>query len=225
MLNLHDTATGQVRPLALRDEGKVSMYVCGPTVYDLPHLGHGRFTLVFDVLRRYLIARGLEVTYVSNITDIDDNIIAKALREGRSETEVAAEFEAEWWAAMDRLGVLRPDATPHATEFVTGMIATINELLDSGVAYRTSDGVYLDTTTVEGYGLLAGQPLESLRAGARIEADEEKRSPLDFALWKAAKPEEPAWDATVMPCDSVDAATPPLATVRVPPPAYPTVVP
>ena len=195
MLNLHDTATGQVRPLALRDEGKVSMYVCGPTVYDLPHLGHGRFTLVFDVLRRYLIARGLEVTYVSNITDIDDNIIAKALKEGRSETEVAAEFEAEWWAAMDRLGVLRPDATPHATEFVTGMIATINELLDSGVAYRTSDGVYLDTTTVEGYGLLAGQPLESLRAGARIEADEEKRSPLDFALWKAAKPEEPAWEA------------------------------
>lgn len=195
MLNLHDTATGSVRPLALRDEGKVSMYVCGPTVYDLPHLGHGRFTLVFDVLRRYLIARGFDVTYVSNITDIDDNIIAKALREGRGEADVAAQYEAEWWAAMDRLGVLRPDTTPHATQFVTGMIDTIQDLLDAGVAYTTADGVYLDTTAVEGYGLLAGQPLESLRAGARIEADDDKRSPLDFALWKAAKADEPAWEA------------------------------
>ena len=171
------------------------MYVCGPTVYDLPHLGHGRFTLVFDVLRRHLIASGLDVTYVSNITDIDDKIIEKAAVEGRSETDVAAEFEEEWWRAMDRLNVLRPDEIPHATAFVDGMVATIAALLDQGVAYRTSDGVYLDTSAVEGYGLLAGQPLDSLRAGARVEGNDEKRSPLDFALWKSAKPGEPAWPA------------------------------
>jgi cysteinyl-tRNA synthetase len=195
MLNLHDTASGQVTPLRLRDEGKVSMYVCGPTVYDLPHLGHGRFTLVFDVLRRYLLFSGLEVTYVSNITDIDDNIINRAEREGRTEAEVARDYEDRWWEAMDALGILRPDATPHATEFVDGMIATIQELIDNGVAYPTSDGVYLDTAKVPGYGLLAGQPLDTLRAGARIEGNDEKRSPLDFALWKAAKPGEPSWRA------------------------------
>ena len=195
MLQLHDTATGEVRPLELRDEGRVAMYVCGPTVYDLPHLGHGRFTLVFDVLRRYLIASGLSVTYASNITDIDDNIITKALREGRSETEVAEEFEGAWWEAMDRLNVLRPDEIPHATAFVDDMVETIAELLRREVAYATSDGIYLDTSAVEGYGLLAGQPLDSLRAGARVEGNDEKRSPLDFALWKSAKPGEPVWSA------------------------------
>jgi cysteinyl-tRNA synthetase len=195
MLNLFDTATGGVRPLALRDEGKVSMYVCGPTVYDLPHLGHGRFTLVFDVLRRYLIFSGLEVTYVSNITDIDDNIISRAEREHRTEADVASQYEERWWEAMDALGVLRPDHAPHATAFVEGMVETITELLERGVAYQLDDGVYLDTSKVDGYGLLAGQPLESLRAGARIEAEEAKRSPLDFALWKAAKPGEPVWEA------------------------------
>ena len=195
MLRLHDTATGEVRPLELRDEGRVAMYVCGPTVYDLPHLGHGRFTLVFDVLRRYLIASGLSVTYASNITDIDDNIITKALREGRSETEVAEEFEGAWWEAMDRLNVLRPDEIPHATAFVDDMVETIAELLRREVAYATSDGIYLDTSAVEGYGLLAGQPLDSLRAGARVEGNDEKRSPLDFALWKSAKPGEPVWSA------------------------------
>jgi len=171
------------------------MYVCGPTVYDLPHLGHGRFTLVFDVLRRYLLFCGLDVTYVSNITDIDDNIIAKALREGRSEVEVAEEFEARWWEAMDQLGVLRPDETPHATAFVDKMVSLVAELLGRDVAYEAEDGIYLDTSRVDGYGLLAGQPLDSLRAGARVETAVTKRTPLDFALWKAAKPDEPAWDA------------------------------
>ena len=171
------------------------MYVCGPTVYDLPHLGHGRFTLVFDVLRRYLLFSDLDVTYVSNITDIDDNIIGRAEREGRSEPEVAAEYEQRWWEAMDRLGVLRPDHIPHATAYVEGMVSTISELLERGVAYSLDDGIYLDTSKVDGYGLLAGQPLDSLRAGARVEAELDKRSPLDFALWKAAKPGEPSWEA------------------------------
>ena len=195
MLRLHDSALGAVVAIEPKEAGKFSMYVCGPTVYELPHVGHGRFTLTWDVLRRWLIFGGLDVTYVSNVTDIDDNIIARALREHRSEPEVAGQFEAEWWDAMEKLSVLRPDAIPHATAFVDAMIETITELLESGHAYRIDDGVYLDTSKVDSYGLLAGQPLDSLRVGARVEANPQKRSPLDFALWKAAKPEEPAWDA------------------------------
>jgi cysteinyl-tRNA synthetase len=195
MLHLHDTATGTVRPLELRSEGKASLYVCGPTVYDLPHLGHGRYNLVFDVLRRYLLFIGLDVHYVSNITDVDDNIIKRAAEQGRTESEVALEFEDRWWEAMDDLGVLRPDDTPHATAYVADMVALVAELLAKGVAYETSDGVYLDVSQVDGYGLLARQSLDSLRSGARVEANEEKRSPLDFALWKKAKPGEPSWDA------------------------------
>ena len=193
MLRLHDTATGTVHPLELRTEGKVSMYVCGPTVYDLPHIGHGRYNLVFDVLRRYLLFTGLDVHYVSNVTDVDDNIIRRAAEQGRSEPDVAAEFEGRWWEAMDALGVLRPDDTPHATAYIAQMIDLVADLLARGVAYETGDGVYFDVSQIEGYGLLARQSLESLRAGARVESNEEKRSPLDFALWKGAKEGEPSW--------------------------------
>ena len=193
MLHLHDTATGTVHPLELRTEGKVSMYVCGPTVYDLPHIGHGRYNLVFDVLRRYLLFTGLDVHYVSNVTDVDDNIIRRAAEQGRSEPDVAAEFEGRWWEAMDALGVLRPDDTPHATAYIAQMIDLVADLLARGVAYETGDGVYFDVSQIEGYGLLARQSLESLRAGARVESNEEKRSPLDFALWKGAKDGEPSW--------------------------------
>ncbi len=193
MLRLHDTATGTVRPLELRDPGRVSMYVCGPTVYEVPHLGHGRFTLVFDVLRRYLTFTGLEVVHVSNVTDIDDHIIERAAREGRTEPEVAAEYEATWWSAMDALEVLRPTAVPHATSYIPGMVELVGQLVARGVAYEADDGVYLQVDTVGGYGLLAHQPLESLRVGARVEASEQKRSPLDFVLWKKAKPGEPTW--------------------------------
>ena len=195
MLRLHDTATGEVTPLVLRTPGRASMYVCGPTVYDSPHLGHGRFSLVFDILRRYLLFTGLEVSYVSNITDIDDKIIERAAERGIDPAELAVTFEGVWWEAMDRLGVLRPDEVPHATAYVEQMVELVGRLVDRGVAYETSDGVYLSVAEVDGYGLLARQPLESLRAGARVEANEEKRSPLDFALWKKAKPGEPTWDA------------------------------
>lgn len=195
MIRLHDSLTNEVRDLVLREEGKVSMYVCGPTVYDLPHLGHGRFTLVWDTLRRWLTFIGLDVTFVSNITDIDDNIINRAVREGRTEAEVAAEYESYWWEAMSAIGVARPDHTPHATAFVEQMVDLINSFLVSGKAYSTSDSIYLDVSTVPDYGALSGQALDSLRSGARIEANEEKRSPLDFALWKKAKPGEPSWPA------------------------------
>jgi cysteinyl-tRNA synthetase len=195
VLRLYDTATGAVRPLELRDPGQVSMYVCGLTVYDHPHIGHGRMALVFDVLRRYLAFSGLNVHHVSNVTDIDDRIIGRAADEGRTEPEVAEEFEASWWAATDALGILRPVDIPHATAYVADMVALVTDLVARGVAYEISSGVYLDVEQIDDYGLLARQSLDSLRAGARVEVDAEKRSPLDFALWKKAKPGEPTWDS------------------------------
>jgi cysteinyl-tRNA synthetase len=199
VLRLHDTATGTVRPLELREPGRASFYACGLTVQDLPHIGHGRGWLVFDVLRRYLIFSGLDVHYVSNVTDIDDQIIGRAASEGRTESEVATEFEAAWWEASDALGVLRPDDVPHATEYVEAMVGLISDLVDRGVAYQTSTGVYLSVDQVDGYGLLAHQSLDSLLAGARVEVDAEKRSPVDFALWKRAKPGEPTWESPFGP--------------------------
>jgi cysteinyl-tRNA synthetase len=171
------------------------MYVCGPTVDGVPHLGHGRFSLVFDVLRRYLLFTGHQVTYVSNITDIEDKIIDRAAAQGVDIAEFAAANEALWWEVMDALGVLRPDHAPHATAYVDRMIDLVADLVARGVAYETGDGVYLSVKDVPGYGLLAHQPLDSLRVGARVEADEEKRSPLDFVLWKKAKEGEPSWEA------------------------------
>ena len=196
MLHLHDTALGQVAALRPREEGRVSMYVCGPTVYGPPHLGHGRFSLVFDVLRRYLEWSGLEVTYVSNITDIDDKIIQRAIEEGRPSAEVAVEYENVWYDAMERLNVRRPDSDPHATAYVDHMVDLVAGLEQAGAAYTTADGVYLAVDNVPGYGLLARQPLDTLRAGAgerAIVGGDEKRSPLDFALWKLAKEGEPSW--------------------------------
>ena len=195
MLHLYDTATGTVRPLELRNEGEVSLYVCGPTVYDMPHIGHGRANITFDILRRYLSFTGLNVHHVANVTDVDDNIIKRAAELGRTEADVAAEFEARWWESMEALGDLRPQDIPHATQYIEDMVALVRELTAMGKAYETLDGVYLEVSKVEGYGLLAQQSLESLRAGARVEANEDKRSPLDFALWKKAKEGEPSWDS------------------------------
>jgi cysteinyl-tRNA synthetase len=193
VIRLHDTALGRPADVELRDAGKVSMYVCGPTVYDLPHIGHGRMALVWDVLRRYLEWSGLDVRFVSNITDIDDKIIARADEEGRSSVEVAEQYEATWYDATDRLGVKRPTVDPHATAYVDQMVELIAGLVQSSTAYETSDGAYLSVDAVPGYGLLARQSLDSLRSGARVDVVEEKRSPLDFALWKRAKPGEPTW--------------------------------
>jgi len=195
VIRLFDSLRGEVRELELREPGRLSMYSCGPTVYDLPHIGHGRQTLVWDVARRWFTFRGLDVHFVSNITDIDDNIINRAEREGTSEEEVATRFESEWWRAMTSIGAAMPDDTPHATQWVEQMVELITDFLERDVAYVTSDGVYFDVSRVADYGSLAGQPLESLRSGARVEANDEKRSALDFALWKNAKPGEPAWPA------------------------------
>ena len=196
VLNLYDTATGTVRELALREPGKVSIYLCGPTVYGPPHLGHGRATVTYDILRRYLTWRGLEVRLVSNITDIDDKIIDRANRENRSATEIAQKCEAVWWKAMDEVAFQRPTDVPHATEYVEEMVAMVGDLIEIGRAYATEDGVYLSVETVEDYGLLSHQRLEDMLAGGgdrEVFGAENKRHPADFALWKLAKPGEPSW--------------------------------
>ncbi|MGP8204575.1 MAG: cysteine--tRNA ligase [Acidimicrobiales bacterium] len=195
MLALLDTATGRVAPLEPRDRGRLSVYLCGPTVSGSPHFGHGRVNVIWDTLRRYLTWSGLDVRFVSNVTDIEDKIIARAAQEHSSTVEVAARYEALWWDTMAALGVERPDATPHATAYVDGMVALVADLVATGYAYRGGDGVYFSTESLPGYGLLARQDVGSLRAGARVEAEREagKRSPLDFALWKLAAPGEPAW--------------------------------
>jgi cysteinyl-tRNA synthetase len=199
VLHLHDTATGSVVPITPRDPGSIGLYVCGPTVYGPPHVGHGRFTLVYDVLRRYLEYSGYAVRHVSNVTDVDDKIIDRARAEGREWQDIAQEAEQQWWAAMRAMGVLEPTEVPHATAYVAEMAELVAELVGRNVAYETSDGVYLACDQVDGYGLLAHQSLDSLRAGERVAFTEEKRSPIDFALWKKAKPGEPTWPSSFGP--------------------------
>jgi len=198
MLRIHDTLARRSVPFEPARPGRVSMYVCGPTVYDVPHLGHGRTAVVFDTIRRYLEWRGFRVTYVSNVTDVDDKIIARAAAEGVSEPEIAARFTDAYWHELDRLGVARPDEVPHATGYVPRMLALVEELVDSGHAYVVEgEGVYFAVESYPGYGQLSGRRVEDLLegAGSRVDVDERKRSPVDFALWKAAKPGEPSWDS------------------------------
>ena len=196
MLNLYDTATQSVKPLALRQPGTVSIYLCGPTVYGPPHLGHGRATLVYDILRRYLEWSGLTVRMVSNITDIDDKIIDRANRESRPWQEITEKCESVWFEAMGRLGVLRPTDVPRATEYVDSMVGMIGTLVSSGRAYVTGDGVYLNVPSVPDYGLLAHQSLDDMLSGGgdrEVFGAGEKKHPADFALWKFTKPGEPSW--------------------------------
>ena len=198
MFRLFDTATSQVRPLALREPGKVGIYLCGPTVYGPPHLGHGRATLVYDILRRYLQWTGLEVRLVSNITDIDDKIIERAKNEGRDWQEITHKCEDMWFAAMGKLNVLRPTDVPHATDYVQSMVAMIGELVERDAAYVTADGVYLDVHQVADYGLLAHQNLDEMLSGGgdrEVFGASNKKNAADFALWKFSKPDEPAWDS------------------------------
>ena len=198
MLNLYDTATQSVKPLALRQPGSVSIYLCGPTVYGPPHLGHGRATLVYDILRRYLTWTGLSVRLVSNITDIDDKIIDRANTEGRPWSDITQKCESVWFEAMGKLGVLRPTDVPHATEYVQSMVDMINTLVTADKAYVTDDGVYLSIASVPDYGLLAHQSLDDMLSGGgdrEVFGASNKRHPSDFALWKFSKPGEPSWSS------------------------------
>jgi cysteinyl-tRNA synthetase len=196
MLHLYDTATREVRELAMREPGKVSIYLCGPTVYGPPHLGHGRATLVYDVLRRYLEWTGLSVRLVSNVTDIDDAIINRANNENRPWQEITTKCESVWFEAMAKLGVARPTDVPHATQYVDQMVSMIGELVEIGRGYTTDDGVYLSVESVEDYGLLVNQHLSDMIEGGgdrEVFGAENKRHPADFVLWKMAKPGEPSW--------------------------------
>ena len=196
MLHLYDTVTRDVRELKLREPGKLGIYLCGPTVYGPPHLGHGRATLVYDILRRYMEWCGVQVRLVSNITDIDDKIIDRANRENRPWEEITHKCENVWFDAMNALGVMRPTDVPHATEYVEQMVDMIGELMSSDSAYATDDGVYLDISSVPDYGLLAHQNLDDMLSGGgdrEVLGAAQKRHPADFALWKFSKPGEPSW--------------------------------
>ncbi len=198
MVRIFDSLARRDVELTTRVPGEVSMYVCGPTVYDVPHVGHGRTALVYDVIRRYLEWTGNRVTFVGNVTNVEDKIIARAAAEGTSERELADRYEAAYWAELDRLNVRRPDEVPRATEFVAPMIDLIRELIDRGRAYVIEgEGVYFSVESYPDYGDLSGRRLSDLLegAGARVEVDERKRSPVDFAVWKAAKPGEPDWES------------------------------
>ena len=178
-----------------RDPGRVGMYVCGPTVQARPHLGHGRAAVAFDVARRYLEWLGYEVTYVQNVTDVDDKIIAAATVQGRSVDEVAAEAAEAFSEAYRLLAVEAPSIEPRATDHVGEMIGMIEELIGSGHAYEANGNVYFSVRSFPDYGKLSGRNIDELKTGVRIEPEEHKRDPLDFALWKTAKPGEPTWDS------------------------------
>ncbi len=194
-LKVYNTMTRRKEDFVPREEGKVSMYVCGPTVYNYIHVGNGRAYLVFDVIRRYLMYKGYRVYCVQNFTDVDDKIIARAREEGKSPEEVARFYEQAFLEDMRALRVLPPDVTPRATETIPHMVEMIRVLLDKGYAYAVDGDVFFSVERFPGYGKLSGRTLEEMRAGERVEVDERKRHPMDFALWKSAKPGEPAWDA------------------------------
>ena len=190
---LYNTATRKKEDFQPLEEGKVGIYVCGVTVYDLCHIGHARSTIVFDILTRYLRARGLDVTYVRNFTDVDDKIIERAKLLGRDTDSLAQEFIDDFYQDMGALRVLNADIEPRATEHIDGMIEMIEALIDRGNAYVEGTDVYFSVTSFKGYGSLSGRKLDDMRAGSRIAVDKKKRHPMDFVLWKSAKEGEPEW--------------------------------
>jgi cysteinyl-tRNA synthetase len=195
MLRLYSTLHRAVVPFETRDEGKVAIYLCGPTVQSEPHVGHGRSAVAFDVIRRFLMWSGHEVTYVRNVTDIEDKIIAAAAETGESVEILAERMGARFAAGYQALGVLAPDLEPKATEHIPEIIDLIRVLIDRGLAYASEGDVYFSVRADESYGKLSGRNPDELRSGVRIEVGEAKHDPLDFALWKAAKPGEPWWDS------------------------------
>ncbi|HLV89831.1 MAG: cysteine--tRNA ligase [Acidimicrobiales bacterium] len=195
MIRVYNTLTRRLEDFETREPGKVGMYVCGPTVQSEPHVGHGRGAVAFDVIRRYLTWRGYEVTYVRNITDIEDKIIAAAAETGESTESLAERMGARFADAYRGLGVLAPDHEPKASEHIEEIIDLTSRLIDRGLAYASDGDVYFRVSALESYGKLSGTRPEELRAGYRIEVGESKIDPLDFALWKGAKPGEPYWES------------------------------
>ncbi len=193
-IQIHDTLTGGKHELTPLRPGQVGLYACGPTVYDLSHLGHARCYVVWDVVVRHLRARGLAVKYVRNFTDVDDKIIKRAGERGEDPVALAARFADEFHRDMDALGCLRPDVEPRVSGHIPEIVALIAALVEKGFAYAPGNGdVYFSVRRFPEYGRLSGRNLDDLLAGARVAPGEAKRDPLDFALWKGAKPGEPRW--------------------------------
>lgn len=194
-MQIYNTMTRKKEALIPLKPGEISMYVCGPTVYNYFHIGNARPFVVFDTLRRYLEHRGYQVKFIQNFTDIDDKLIRKANEEGCTVQEIADRYIQEYYVDADALGVERATCNPRATEHVQQIIDLVQTLIDKGYAYAVNGDVYYRTKKFADYGKLSHQPIEDLQAGARIDVNDVKEDPLDFALWKAAKPGEPYWDS------------------------------
>ena len=195
-MQIYNTMTRKKEELIPLVPGQISMYACGPTVYNYFHIGNARPFIVFDTLRRYLEYRGYNVRFVQNFTDIDDKMIRRANEEGTTVKELGERFIKEYYHDADALGVRRASVNPRATEHIGEIISLVRTLIDKGHAYATPDGdVYFSVRSFDGYGKLSGQNIDDLENGARVDPDEAKRDPLDFALWKAEKPGEPSWDS------------------------------
>ncbi len=193
---VYNTQTHRKEELVPVEPGHISMYVCGPTVYDQIHIGNGRTFLAFDVIRRYLVYKGYQVRFAQNLTDVDDKIIQRANEEGVTAAELARTYSDAFIEQMGRLNVLAPDIRPRATQEIDAMVSMISGLIDQGNAYAVPSGdVYFSVRSCETYGRVSGRNVDELLVGARIEENSDKRDPLDFALWKAAKPGEPSWES------------------------------
>jgi len=194
-MRIYNTLTNRKEEFIPLTSGKVMMYACGVTVYDYCHIGHARSAIVFDVIRRYLKYKSFDVKYVRNFTDIDDKIINKAQQEGITWDAVAKKYTDEYYRDMDKLGVGRADVEPRATEHISEMIAIVKGLIDKGYAYEVEGSVYFAVDKFSEYGKLSKRDMEEMIAGARVEVDERKRNPMDFALWKKSKKGEPSWES------------------------------
>jgi cysteinyl-tRNA synthetase len=193
-IQIYNTMKKQKEPFVPLQEGAVGMYACGVTVYDLSHIGHARALIVFDVIYRYLKYRGYKVTFVRNYTDVDDKIIKRAQEEGVTYKDISERYIKEFDRDMDLLGLERPTVCPRATDHIPEMIAMVQALIEKGFAYEVDGDVYFDVGSFSAYGKLSGKNIEDLNSGARVEVDERKKSPLDFALWKKSKEGEPFWE-------------------------------
>lgn len=193
-MKIFNTLTKQKEEFKSIEPGKIKMYVCGPTVYNFFHIGNGRTFVVFDTIRRYFEYKGYKVDFIQNFTDIDDKMIKKANEEGVTVKEIGDKYIKEYYTDADGLGIERATNNPRATEYIHDIIEFVKGLIDKGCAYEVDGDVYFSTKSFKDYGKLLGQNLEDLQAGARIDVDERKNDPMDFAIWKAQKPGEPAWD-------------------------------
>ena len=194
-LKIYNTLSGKKEVFESIEPGEVRMYVCGPTVYDSCHIGHARSVVFFDVVYRFLSSMGYDVTYIRNFTDVDDKIINRANELGLKPEEISEKYINEFYRDMDALKVKRATIEPRATQHIEDIINIIQILVDKNMAYLVDGDVYFRVTSFEGYGKLSGRKLEDMEAGARIEIDERKENPFDFALWKSVKPGEPFWDS------------------------------